>query len=458
MLSNVSRLAETLQVDRTLLYALAARIWQALSGPLTIVFIVRTLTQAEQGVYYAMVSIMNIQQFFELGLLSILISQAGHQASAIQQTRHTPAELAAVWRMSRLMRAAQRWFVMASLLYAISAFLVGWYTLSEKSVSIDWRWPLVFICLLAAATIAVSPRLAVLEGAGYRDSVYRNRLLQMILGASAIWIALLLNLGVWALVATLAVQLACSLALTQLIHADFFAQQATARPPDRQSLDYSQPSWLTEVLPMQWRMALISIAYFLATQLFTLITWQFDSPVAAGQLGMTLTVTSAIQGMAITWLQTKFAIISSLHGAGNREEAGNLWRRSAIVSTTLLATALVAAIALIASLRLFERGWETRFIAPWQIAVLGVGCLANHLVALQSFYVISRKGNPLLVAALIGLSTTGLAVLLGSYWYSVPGLVCGYATAMLLVNLPLHSLAYSRYRKIEPPEIGQVSQ
>lgn len=447
MPKHLSRLAENLQIDRPLIYALTARSWQAMAGPLTMVFLIKTLTLSEQGVYYSLSSIMSIQLFFELGLLNILISQAGHHHSGLLQATSDQERARSGRRLSHLISASQRWFVVAALLFVGSAVLFGWRSLSDKVTTIDWWLPLLALSGLAASTVALSPRIAILEGTGYRENVYRTRLFQMISGAVVVWITLLLGFKVWALVASAAVQLFFVFYLTQVAYRDFFVRHRFQATESGDSRTDSEWSWISEVLPLQWRIALISIVYHAATQFFTVIVLRFHDEQEAGRLGMTLSATGAIQGMSLAWVHTKFSLVSALHGSGKREQAGTLWRKAAIVSTMLLIAAMVTAVTIVASLPLAGRGWEDRFIAPWQMLVLGLGCLANHLIALQSFYVLSRKGRPFLMAALVGFTSTGIAVLLGGYGYSTSGIVWGYALTTALITLPLHSLAYLQYRK-----------
>jgi hypothetical protein len=421
-----------------------------MAGPLTIVFLFYSLSLAEQGVYYALSTIMSIQFFFELGLLNILVSQTGHQNSALLAAENDVQRQQASGRLGQLIAASQTWFGVASMLYALAAIGLGWKILSDKSTAIEWWLPLVALSVVAAGTVALSPRLAILEGAGYRDSVYRTRLIQMVSGALVVWVTLLLGFKIWALVAAAGVQLLATFLLTHIFYHQFF----TAHIADKRALVLQLNSndlglsWIKEVLPLQWRIALISMIYHAATQFFTVIVLKFDGEAEAGRLGMTMAVTVAIQGMSMAWIQTKFSLISAMQGAGQREQAGTLWRRTAAVSTGLLLAAMVVAICLVACLQLAERGWEDRFIEPWQMIVLGFGCLANHLVALQSFYVLSRKGRPFLSAAVVGFSATGIAVALGGYWYSTSGVVCAYTLATTLITLPLHSLAYWQYRRL----------
>jgi hypothetical protein len=449
VLPLLSRLAEKLQIDRPLLFALMGRVWQAMAGPITIVVIIASMPNDEVGIYQSMATIMSIQLFFELGLLNILVSQTGHQNSSMASAIDDQERLIASGRLGQLIASAQAWFMIMGLLYAVAVVGVGWKILSDESTTLQWWPPLVALSIVAASTVALSPRLAILEGAGYRESVYRSRFVQMIAGAVVVWIALGLGLKVWALVASTGVQLVASVLLTHFIYRSYFSRHLA----DKQALKLQSHShdlglsWVTEVLPLQWRVALVSILYHAATQFFTVIVLEFDSQAEAGRLGLTLTITGAIQGMALTWLQTKFSLISNMHGAGQREKAGTLWRRSAVISTGMLIAAMVGAIVIISSLRFAERGWENRFIQPWQIIVLGLGCLANHLIALQSFYVLSRKGRPFMFAAVLGFTATGIAVVTAGYHFSTSGVVCAYALATAFITLPLHSWSYLRFRR-----------
>lgn len=201
---------------------------------------------------------------------------------------------------------------------------------------------------------------------------------------------------------------------------------------------------------MQWRVALISVAHYLATQLFVSVIVGregAESAADAGRLGATLTVTTAIQMLALSWVQTKFSLVSAHHGAGERETAGTIWRQMALVSTALLCVTLGILVGLIAALPLAERGWEYRFLYPWQLAVLSAGLVANHLLAVQSFYVMARRANPFWIPAVVGLLTTAVAVWIFGRLYSTSGLVIAYAVATWGVALPLHSWAYMRFRR-----------
>lgn len=444
------QIRDRLQLDRPLAYALATRCWQAISGPITIVLLIRSLSLSEQGVYYAIVGIIGIQAYFELGLLNVLVSHSGHEAAAMTKASQdatdrdmavevNPEWLIAAARMRDLVRSSFRWFGGAAVLYVACALAFGWFTLADSNVA--WQAPLLVLVPIAAVSVYLAPALSILEGAGQRELIYRFRFVQMALGSLVVWISLAMGMKLWALVLSSLIQALMAIYITVVAKGSFFRKFR---------LIEDQPSgfqWMRDVLPVQWRVALISATFHFATQFFTVIVLMFHSDAEAAPLGMTLSITAAIQMLALAWVQTKFPVISAYHGAGRREAAGMLWRRTAIVSTGLLLFGMLVLTGLISALPLAGMELEKRFLEPWQVIMLALGCLANHIAAIQGFYVLARRARPLLNASLIGSLATAAAVWIGGYLYATSGVVVGYALAMMLVLVPVHTWAYMQFRQ-----------
>lgn len=445
---------QRLQLDRPLAYALSTRVWQAISGPVTIALVIKFLSEDQTGIFYGLITVVTIQGLFELGLLNVLIGHAGHAAAELEAASTGDSDARRSHegnaRMRELISASQRWFCGASLCFVGVALMLGWYTFTNSDATTPWVAPLLVTIPLAALGHYFEPALAILEGTGDRELIYRFRFYQRFTGSFAVWAALISGLGVWAIAVSALVQ-TCWSGYLRLVHrASFFRRfnRITDRP--------DRFSWSTDVLPAQWRAAVVSAAYLVATQLFTLILLNFHTTVEAGRLGMTLTATTALQMFALAWVQTKFSVIAVKHGEGNREAAGTLWRQTAVVSAGLLMigfAVLAIVIAYLPTLQMILEGWgfkkrdlAARFITPTQCLILGIGCLANHLTAVQAFYVLARRANPFVVASVTGSFATAAAVWIGGYYYATTGIVVGYATATAIVAFPLHSLAYMQYR------------
>lgn len=444
--SWLARISQRLQLDRPLLFALAAKSWQAISGPITLILVISAFSVSERGVYYGLVNIIGIQAIFELGLLNVLISQAGNEAAKINKKNISSDQenQLAAQRMALLIKGSWQWFLMAAFLFILAGLGFGWLSLASVATQLNWWLPLAVVIPIAAIAIALAPALAILEGAGHRDSIYSFRLLQIVTGSLIVWIALASGLGLWTIVLAAAVQTAWMSYVVFVRHNDFFARFRDLPLPN------DGFSWSRDVVPMQWRVAAISVAHYLASQLFVLVILgreAAESATDAGRLGPTLTITTAIQMLALTWVQTKFSLVSAHHGAGEREQAGTMWRQTALISTALLCFALGTLILLIAFLPWLGRGWELNFILPWQLAALSIGLIANHLLALQSFYVMARRANPFWIPSVVGLLITAAAVWTFGRMYSTSGLVIAYAIATGAIALPLHSWAYIRFRR-----------
>ena len=114
----MARLGRLIQLDRTLLFALASRVWQSASGPITVALILRHLSPGQQGIWYTLWTIVGVQAFFELGLLNVLVSQAGH-ARAAEDGESSNS------RLRQLTHSALIWFAGAAILYAVTALSYG---------------------------------------------------------------------------------------------------------------------------------------------------------------------------------------------------------------------------------------------------------------------------------------------------------------------------------------------
>lgn len=443
-------LFQRLQVDRTLLFALATRLWQAGSGPLTLYLVVASLSLEQQSVYYGVASVLAIQSLLELGTLNVLVGQAGYLAGgatspgATSPGASTPGASTSA-RLGQLAVAADRWFGWLAIGFVGLALAVGGWLFSRVSLppSVHWQGPLVAVVLCAGYSVAAAGRAAVVEGAGGRQLVHGTRLAMAVVGSGAVWAVLLAGGGLWCLLAAGAVQ---AIAIAGLVHSP-----AARRLLPRQSPAGDDFSWRRDVLPSQWRMALISAGYHLATQLFPLFLLAADRAADAARLGMTLAITTAIQMLALAWAQTRYPMIASLHGQRQRAAAGAMWRQTARVSTLLLVAALAAAVLLVAWLPGWDARFDQRLISAGQAAVLGLGCVANHAVALLAFYILASRRQPVVATAAAYGITAGVTAW-AAFAAGTNGIVVAYAGCFWGLVLPVQLAGYRRLqRRAEQP-------
>jgi hypothetical protein len=419
-------------------------LWQALSGPITIVVIIGVLTVEEQGRYYSLAALMSILVFFELGLLNVLISQSSYLNQQLSQATGQHS-------MRRLMQLSSRWFSIVAMLFALTSMSVGWWMLSKQDGATDWKLSLIFLVLVSAATVAISPCLAILEGAGFRQRIYAVRFLQLFTGALAVWIALILGLKLWALVVSATVQLLWTTVVVAYIFRPWAKslqktnQPVSGTPESLAQVHLLEPdsthllTWFADVFPRQWPSAVISLATHVATQFFSLIVLVYQGQAEAGRIGMTLTVTTAIQGLSLSWLQTKFAVISGLCSQQQFQQAKLIWRRSVQFSLVMLVVLLALFTLLLMLLPLANQGWESRLIQPGQLGLLSIGIVASQLLVSQNYFALASNRQPFWRASLLGHCVTLFSVVLAGRNWGIDGIVVAFALTSFLITLPLHT-------------------
>ncbi len=443
------KIRRLIALDRTLAYAIAARIWQSLSGPITLVLLLSTLDEKSQGIYYGFAHLVGLQAMFDLGLTGVLITQFGHARgrlgsqsdfAGIQAEPHKPASETTDLTLIHLLRGAEIWYAWLAVVSGVVVLGLGSRLLTLNESENTPTIPFVLLVASSFMTFALSPRLAALEGVGFRESVYRSRFWQMVFGSFSVWAALLLGGGVWALTVAAAVQLVMTWFLIFVERNSYFKSVQSAWSSKDASF------WFRRVLPFQWRSGVLAIAHYLSSQVFVLILLTFGQPIEAGRMGATLSIIAAVQALAQAWVQTKLPLVASHHGKGDREIAGELWRRTAILSTSLLVVGLSCFVLILFLFEWLGLSWQRRFVPAGLIGILSLGVLANHLVSIQSYYVLARGSLPLFAASFLGCLATAAAVWLGGFSHGLLGVTVGYAVGAGLILLPLHTLAYRRYR------------
>lgn len=438
--AHLGQLLQLGQVDRVLLLAFAARLWPLVAGPVTVLLIVEHFSPETQGLFYGFSSVLNLQAFFELGASSLIISLAGHHAVEMQQADSLVSQRGKR-RLAAIFRGMVLWYSCVGTLFFIAAFSLGWWTFSREQASGPWRLPWTTIVPVAAISMWLTPWIAILEGIGNRDDVYRYRFYQVITGSLVVWVAILSGFGVWSVVAAAAVQLVWLLNLIFYKFADFFRdlrRNACAREPI---------AWRQEIIPAQWRIGVQSAAHYLATQLLTLFVIATEGLAYGGRFGMTMAVAMSIQGVALAWVQTKFSVMAQLVAKHRRAEAHRLWMTSLLVSTIALVAGFIGFAATIGVLSNSFPKIGLRFIEWVNILILGAGLAANHIIANQAYFVLACRDKPLFGAIISGMIITAITTWIGALAADGRGVVFGYTLGLLLVALPIHSLAFYAYRR-----------
>ncbi len=436
------QLLKTLEVDRAVAYAVAARGWQVLAGPVTMLLIARFLPQETQGYFYTFGSVLTLQMFFELGLQTVLVNLVAHEWAhlKLEPNGTISGDALAGSRLASLLKFVDRWYSICALMFVVVTGVSGFYFFRSHNSDIEWQAPWWCLTVLTGLSLRLIPRMALLEGCHQMRAVNAVRFWQGVCGNAAVWTAIACHAGLWTAVVSGAVRLAFE---TWLVEVRFRQLRRGV-----QALAGEHPiSWRDEIWPLQWRIALQGLGYWAANNLFNPLMFQYHGAVVAGQMGMTLTLITAIQTAGAAWLSTRVPVFSELVSKRRFAELDRLLKRLTLVSLGFTAVAAAGVLLGIVGLQAIAPKLADRLLPVGPTAVLFGGALVIQILTPQAYNVRAHRIDPFCLLATIAYSATGCAVW---YWGSKNGPL-GAALAHLLTlglcYLPPHTWIWWRVRR-----------
>jgi hypothetical protein len=285
-----------------------------------------------------------------------------------------------------------------------------------------------------AAWQLLAPRLALLEGGGLVDRVWRFRLTLETLAGLLLTGGLIAGLGLF----SLALSAGGRLAYTLL----WLAQDAhrTSRLPANH-WRHAAAQWRSEVWPFQWRIGLSVLAGFLIYQLFAPILLATQGPEAAGRFGMTVAVTNGLLSVTTGWLNSQaphFGVLVAAkdYSTLDRDFWRTFWRSNVLAG--------VGAIALVCGLMLglmFAPRLASRVLSPLPFTLFALSAVINHVIFALAIYLRAHRREPLLLPSVLGALVWAAALI----WAARSGsatLVAGVYLGMSFIGLGLASTIF----------------
>ena len=425
-LNSISRFREIVGLDFHVLVTLLFRGWAIIAGAATVFFLPLWISPIEQGYYFTFASVLALQIFFELGLNQIVMQLVSHEVAHLTETAdgRLSGKESHLGRLSSLARLISRWYGVAAILFAVIGGIAGAIFFAQKGTEPMSLWLGIWVVLICATAINlwISPGLAVMEGCGKVGQVARLRLMQSVLGYACLWVALLAGAGLWAATAVPVISAICT-GYWLKAHGNLLSW-LSSRTTDAAN----QLRWRTDVLPLQWRIALSWASGYLIFNLFTPMVFSHHGAVEAGRLGMALSVFAAISTVGMSWVNAKAPNFTRHIARGERSELNTLFKALFLRST--IAIMLMSACLVLVAWHLSQIGLPlmTRIAAPGVLAILGVITIANSMVFAMAIYMRAHREEPMLTQSIVFGLTTACVV----YWSSKEGIFIMMFSYMLI--------------------------
>jgi len=435
--------ARRIEMDRAVLYALLSQGWSFATGPVSALLIATKFTPVTQGFYYTFSSILALQIFAELGIGFAITQFASHEWSRLRigENRRIEGDPNALSRLASLAQIAIKWYSIAAIIVIVGLSIGGYVFFSQSSSqNVSWKFPWIFLCVLTGISFVLIPIWSLLEGCNQVSNVYSYRFFQGLLGSLVAWTAILLGTDLWtASILTLA-GLIYSCFFLRRNYWEFFRSLLLIKPEE------ARLSWLTDILPFQWRITLSWLSGYFMFYLFTPVLFHYHGPIIAGQMGMTWSLCGVITSLGSAWLSPRVPQLGMMVAQKRYDEMDRLfWRLTFIILGVTISGAAIIWL-LVFALNYYHHFLAGRLLSPLPVGLFLLATIVHTASLPMSSYLRAHKREPLLfisalLGVLIGLSTW----LLGKY-YSALGMAVGYLMIYTMV-FPITVFVWRRCKK-----------
>lgn len=451
-MSFLKTIASKLGVDKAIAYSSGARIVQAFTGVGSIVFISTFLTGVEQGFYYTFGSILALQVFFELGLTGIMTQYVAHEAShlTLDENREYHGEGKYKSRLASLVRFCVKWYSVLAVIVSLFLLIFGFFYFSKygdnQGEVVSWKIPWIIITIATAIKLFQSPFTSILSGLGFVKEISKISFWQQLILPTVTWLGLVLGFKLY--VSGIGY-------LVSVVIWFLFIKKQNLLPILLNLLKVKiseSVSYMKEIFPYQWRIALSWVSGYFIFQLFNPVLFATEGAIVAGQMGMTLTALNAIQAFSMSWLNTKVPIYSSYIAQKNYVALDSLFIKTLKQMTLICAILLVSFLVFICFLRELQISIKgnilaDRFLDYIPMILMMVPVFLQQFTNSWATYLRCHKKEPFLVNSIVNGTLCMLLTCFLGKLYGLYGLVIGYCSIQLLLFPWGYYLYYSNKKK-----------
>lgn len=448
MKARALQLLRVFGVNRAIGYGVLGRMWSALAGPLTILLIATRFSKVEQGFYYTFSSILALQVFFELGLLTVLAQFAAHEFAFLswgKQGEVTGNEFHRD-RFLDLLGKGVKWYSISAVLLMVALIPAGILFFSQRAAeasAFSWKLPWALAVVGVGCNLLLIPFYAVITGSGDVASINRREMLGGMTGSILGWLIIACGGGLYAISAVTSGTILVGVlylykSKPRLVQTAYSHAFGSFVPQNR-------IAWWGEVWPMQWKIALSWVSGYFIFQLFTPVLFKFHGPVVAGQMGMTLTLANGLLGISLTWLHSRLPEFGKLIAVSKWEELNKHFKRAMIQCLSVSLAIFTVAIISIYFLQKYTT-IGIRFLTIWQVFILLLTASSNIVVNGLASYMRAHKQEPMLTISVVNAVLISTSTLVFGVLYSSAGIVISNFLITLSYALPSTFLLWKKFR------------
>ncbi len=433
--------------DEAVWFALLGRAFSFVSTPITLLLVATRFTPIYQGFYYTFTTITALALLLEFGLGMVLTHFASHEFAHLSWNADGSlgGEEGPRAHLLGILVKALRWYGVIALV-AIVAFIPGGFLFfggQARAEHVSYIGPWIILVILTAFGLVAIPIVSIIEGCGRVPDVVRLRLAQAIISALLLWLGLLTGQALYAAAFAALGPVVAPAGWLALRYRGLVRQVAGAVG---HHLD-AAISWRSELLPMQWRIALSWLGGFLVFSLFNPLLFRYQGAIAAGQMGMSITLANAPFAVAMAWLATRAPEYGTLIRLRRFDDLDRLARTGTLQAVAVWAAGTAAVLVAVAAAPSLAPKLSHRVLGVGSVAALCAAQLVNVLMQSMANYLRAHKEEPYVGVSVATGLLVGAGLWIGARFGTPFAMVVIYATIVITFELPIATAIFVRKRR-----------
>lgn len=449
---NLKRfLVEKAGIDGAVLYTILGRGFQILSSVFTVFFIAKYLSGDEQGYYYTFGSILAIQVFFELGLNGIITQFVAHEAYHLSwdENGQLCGEERYKSRLSSLLHFCAKWYFVFALLIIAALVILGIFFFSKfNSIEndVNWKLPWVLLVLGTALNFLFAPVASFVEGLGKVKEMAQIRFVQQVVYPIIIWGGLIMGSKLFVSGTQYLINVAILIAMV------CFSPVLKMLKSIWISSGEDTISYMREIFPLQWKIALSWISGYFIFQLFNPVLFATGGAIVAGQMGMSMSALTAINALTLSWITTKVPKMSSYIAKRDFVNLDNLFRttyKQIIIIGTSLYLLFIVVIFIIQyfDIEPLDIPIGDRFLPIFQLSLMVWSIWTMLPINCWATFLRCHKKEPLVVNSVVMGVLCCISTPLFGYKYGLNGICISFACLRVISIIWIYCIY--RIKRIE---------
>lgn len=430
-------LSSDANVWKVLLY----RFWTIIAGIITVIFVPRYLTAEMQGYYYTFLSVVALQVLFDLGLSQTVAQVSSHEFAHIDLSRSDfGISNVRIGKLAYVKSVVAKWYRWVGGLFIVAVAIFGTAYFSFFGTGFDevWLGPWIVLVISTGLNLILSPRLAMVEGAGWTGAVANLRLFQSMLGYGLLVVCLIYGGQLWSVAAVPVTANICSLLWLRWTHNPYRSMPAYVLQI------HNHAPWRSEILRLQWRVAVAWLGGYFASQTIVPVVFALRGADEAGKIGLGLQIFTAVQALGMSWISARIPLFGQLISRADWTALKTQFVKAAVSATVVSAAFAVAVATVLEGVRFTDLSLAARIPSALAIGALIIISTLNTVIYAMAAYMRAHKEEPLVISSLVIGGMTFVGAVLGGY-VSTDAAVGAYAAVTIVINLPWTLLIFRKY-------------